>query len=965
MGTPNPFDQFDGPAPKAAVAANPFDKFDHAEYVPTYSGLARNTIAGANEGIAKVAGAPVDALTWAVNKGIRGVNSVAGKPIANEIEHPFGGSESIKHAIGGIGGDNPDTVEAKTPAERIFRAGGEGMGEMVTGAGALSAGRKVLTAVAPKTYSVMEGLFGKPSIENAAIGASSGAGGQAASEVAPDAYKPAAQIAGGLAGGMAPLGARVVLEAGRYAVNAYKDFAKPFTKAGQESLAAEKIAGSAHDVHAVRDSLENGPHEVVPGSRPTTFQQTGDMGLGQLERQVRTDHPDDFLQRAAEQNSARRTAIQGSQATGSPADVSAHFRGMRDSLDRVSEDAVHQARQRTNQATAAMGGSGNPEQYGAAMREPAANARAAAKDAERKLWEAVDPHSNLVMPGTPIANVAGNIEGRLSRSAKPLAGEEREIFDVAKGYGEQTPFQEVRDLRSRISTAMSEELRASGRTPVYARLSQLRGAVERTIDRAVENQARTEQVAVKRGTMSEEDTIAARMQNEVDVWREQRAEQSRAKAQGSAGTQPDGGGRTGGFSSTSGTEVQSGSGLRNAPGNPGVQEAGVPIDPAAAQRLKDASAATRQRASTFDEGATGTVLKPGARAGEYRTPDSLVPSKVFHPGANGGESVRHYIAAAGEDHALPVIADYAAFSLRKAATRPDGSIDTAKALAWAKQHDAALAELPAEVRNRLANPGRAEEAVTAATTARKQQMADFDRSAIAHVMSTDSGDVVRQVGSIFNSRDAAARMGELSRAAKGNPAAETGLRRSVVDHIQSQFLSNGEAATTGQSQIKADAFQTFMKTKADILAKVFTPEEVSLLRAVSQDLQRANRSISATKLPGGSNTAQDLAHRTDGSVLNRIAVEAAVAAAGHAAAGASGGIVGWLGTKVGGALRDAGLSSVDDLVKEAMLNPELARALLQKVPAKSDSEALVKILRAAKRVSVAGPTLGASQNDRS
>lgn len=955
----NPFDQFDSPTGKEDSGANPFDKFDHSEYVPTYSGIARNTIAGTNEGIAKVAGAPVDAMTWAVNKGIRGVNSVAGRPVANEIQHPFGGSESIKQGIGAIGGDNPDTIEARTPAERVFRAGGEGMGEMVTGAGEIGLLHKGLSAVAPRVYSVMEGLFGKPSIENAAIGASSGAGGQAAAEVAPEGYKPAAQTAGGLAGGMVPLGARVVYEGGKFIVNAGRDMARPFTKAGQEGLAGQQIERAASNPYSVRTALENGPQELVPGSKPTTFQQTGDMGLGQLERKVRTENPEDFIQRAAEQNAARRGAIQGVQATGSPADVATHFRGMRDSLDRVTEDAVNQARQRANQASAATGGSGNPEMYGAAMREPAANARAAAKEAENTLWKAVDPDGNLVMPATPIANVARNLEGQLSRSAKPLSGEERDIFDVAKGYGDQTAFKEVRDLRGRISGAMSEELRNNGRTPVFARLTQLRGAVERTIDRAVENQARIEQIAVKRGTMSEEDTMAARFQRHAD---EYLARRNSEQANNSVSVGAVGSGRSVAVPGNLRAAGQAGREVGLAPGDQGVP--GVPIDPAAAQRLRAASDATRQRASTFDGGATGAVLKPGARATEYRTPDSLVPAKVFHPGPNGGESVRSYVNAVGEQQAHPAIADYAAFSLRKAALRPDGTMDPAKALAWAKQHDAALAELPPAIRNRLANPGRAQEAVEAAAVARKDKLDTFDRSEIAKVMSADSGDVVRQVGSVFGSRDGAARMAQLAMAAKGNPSAEAGLRRAIVEHIQSQFLSNAEAGTTGASTIKADAFQTFMRTKQDVLAKVFTPEEIGALRAVSTDLQRANRTINATKLPGGSNTAQDTLHRSaaDGSILNRLVIEAAAATAGHAVTNSvGGGFAAWLGTKVGASLRDAGLTHVDELVKEAMLNPELARALLKKVPPKAQGGEIERIVNAARRISVAGPVIGATQ----
>ena len=77
-----------------------------------------------------------------------------------------------------------------------------------------------------------------------------------------------------------------------------------------------------------------------------------------------------------------------------------------------------------------------------------------------------------------------------------------------------------------------------------------------------------------------------------------------------------------------------------------------------------------------------------------------------------------------------------------------------------------------------------------------------------------------------------------------------------------------------------------------------------------------------------------------------------------------GGLLGWLGTRAATSLRDAGLSHVDDLVKEAMLNPELARALLQKVPTKPDTGAAVRIMQAAKRIAVAGPTIGATQNDQ-
>jgi hypothetical protein len=137
---------------------------------------------------------------------------------------------------------------------------------------------------------------------------------------------------------------------------------------------------------------------------------------------------------------------------------------------------------------------------------------------------------------------------------------------------------------------------------------------------------------------------------------------------------------------------------------------------------------------------------------------------------------------------------------------------------------------------------------------------------------------------------------------------------------------------------------------------VFTPREIGNLRAVAQDIQRANRSISSTKLPGGSNTAQDTADRVGqhGNLLNHLAVEAAVATAGHAITGTTtGGIASWIATRIGSSLRDAGIKHVDDLVKDAMLNPDLARELLKKVPPKSADGAWDRIKRTILRTSTA------------
>jgi hypothetical protein len=102
----------------------------------------------------------------------------------------------------------------------------------------------------------------------------------------------------------------------------------------------------------VRDALANAPPEIVPGSMPTTFQLTGDMGLGALERDQQTRHPADFMERRAEQSAARVEALQAIQPTGSPAEVANAVRGSLRDIDTLTHGAVERATQRAHDAPA-------------------------------------------------------------------------------------------------------------------------------------------------------------------------------------------------------------------------------------------------------------------------------------------------------------------------------------------------------------------------------------------------------------------------------------------------------------------------------------------------------------------------------------------------------------------------------------------------------------------------------------
>jgi hypothetical protein len=938
----------------------------------------------------------------------------------------------------------------------------------------------------PGSYLGPGGLPSKIAIA-AGVGAGSELLGQAAEGTRMEIP---ARIAGGFAGGLTSAGVLRALDRGTAELLAplsgtgqgVRDVVAPMTEAGQTRIASETLRGRATNPDAAAATLATEPLEIVPGSQPTTFQASGDMGLGALEREVATKNPVEFNQLRSDQNVARRRAVGGLQESGSSADVSEHLRLALRDLDAVTEQDVTAVTARaraaaegiggtgapeaygaaiqgdlapgTERATSAartavqgIGGAGQPEGYGAALRGSLADARAAAKAHERALWNAVDPDGTLALPSGSLRQAASGIEASVTQSARPIAGEERAILDTIGGYQPATPFRDITDLRSRISTAMREELRTSGETPVYARLARLRSAIEATISNGVEHRAAQDAQAVARGEMSPQQTMAAMLQraaDERDTWLAQRSGNARTGGGGSSSAAEPGAASA--VSPALGAESQGGGRLPGTAGDQGLPEGAAlqpNFDAAAQERLRAASAATRQRKQTFDSGPVGTVLRSAGMQGQYRTLDAMVPGAIFKPGPGGFEAVQAFRRAAGNDQAaLGALQDYAAASLRRAAERPDGTLDPARYAMWRRQHQDALRGIPGlqerfenaarasqavtnpplrpdisaahvpetffhpgpggfedvqrlrgligddraqsilgdyaasrlrqaalredgtldpgrfstwrrqhsdalrafpELETRFSGAAQATEAIGEAAAARKAALDEQQQGAIGKLIGlSEPQDVTRVIGGLFGQKNAVQEMRRLATATAKDPAARAGLRKAIVEHIANKFIGNTEGATSGAALIKSDAFQTFIRQNNAALRQVFSEEEASGLRAIAADLQRANRSITAVKLPGGSNTAQDQAAQQLNllrTVLHHASHVGAGAGAG-AAAGAYFGPIGALVGAIGGAAisgwRQAGLQKIDDLIKTAMLDPKVASMLLQRASTRPD-----------------------------
>lgn len=356
---------------------------------------------------------------------------------------PALGPGERQHAVHqALGAYNPEAVSATSLTDRLARAAGYGATSFVAPEMMYLRG----PALAAKVLQL-----GRAGL----TGATSGVGSEMAQEVAPDSWKPVAGLAGGLAGGVGGSLATQVPAAVKAGGRLVERVLGPMTEGGAQRLAARRIATSATSPDQLDSSLRN-VRQIVPGSQPTTFQATGDMGLGSLEREMQTKFPAEFQQRRADQNAARIGQLDRLQPGGDPGDLPSYIRGQMRWLDEQTERDVADATRVAQQRTEGLGGNQSPEHYGSSLRIAAQEAADTSRARERSLWRAIDPSGDLTVNAAPIRTAAHEIADSLSGSAKPPAGDERVILDIARGYAQSVPFRDIGDLRSWVSDAMRQ-----------------------------------------------------------------------------------------------------------------------------------------------------------------------------------------------------------------------------------------------------------------------------------------------------------------------------------------------------------------------------------------------------------------------------------------------------------------------------------------------------------------------------
>ena len=600
---------------------------------------------------------PVDIVNWGMKK--------AGLPVS---EKPFLGSEWTKERLADVG-VAPEKFPAKTMAERILRAGGEGAAyAILPQAGVEAAGMRA--AALPKT--LPEGIttgetarliFGARTPgslaatgENIAVNVGGGMGAQTAGELAEGkGYKPLAELAGGIGGGgLTQLATEGVRQLPKLATGLRQYLEPAFGEAGQRQAAARQFAAGTSSPAKVLDIIENEPRTILEGSRPTTYEMTGDIGIGQQQRRAETKMPEPFLERQGEQAIAREKILQDIAPEGSPSAVTPSVRQHFDAIERAETGAAQQAQDRVRNAIDQMGGNVTAEDAGKMMREALQSSKNVAKTERTRLYNAIDPNNELNVVATGLRDAASKIIAESADPlAKPLEGELRAIVNDAAKVNDVVKFNSLRGLDTRISDAMRTELMTNGETNTYRQLKIMKNGVMDAIDNAVENQKKFETEAVSAGGIRPEDTLVERLRG---IW-----------------------GLTGKEAATPKMALE-----------PNL----MPENVAA---LEAAKSAHGRYATTFREGPVGEVLRPGKSQGEYKLQfDAQVGPKFFRSGETGNQAMESFMqAASNQPQAINAMREYITSSMLRDTRDPaTGLLDPKRFEAWRGKHESALRAMP-------------------------------------------------------------------------------------------------------------------------------------------------------------------------------------------------------------------------------------------------------------------------------
>lgn len=338
--------------------------------------------------------------------------------------------------------------------------------------------------------------------------------------------------------------------------------------------------------------------------------------------------------------------------------------------------------------------------------------------------------------------------------------------------------------------------------------------------------------------------------------------------------------------------------------------------------------AGRFRPEPNDEGAKFTReidrggQQPDGTLNRGSTPPTETAGRFLSSPEKSQALNRVLTGAPSEQAGQAAVRDYMRSDFATSALNADGTINPARASAWARNNSDVLAQFPAlrtefdgivrgaQRGEQLSNDARS--FLDQARRTAKATEADLDRGAIGTLLREDPRDVAK--GLLNGGYGAEKRLDEINALVKNDPEAARGWKSAVSEVLTDRVTSTRKVGETPEVQYARLAKE--FKDNEALLAKVYTPEEMNTLRQGHKLLEYFKE---AEKRPtSGSATAErSVLWRTGELALRHVYGDLK-----------GGGIIRRM--KLLADLLPNNKASLDELTNMAWFNPNVAAYLLEK-----------------------------------
>jgi hypothetical protein len=805
----------------------------------------------------------------------------------------------------------------------------------------------------------------------AAMGAGSGLGQEAGQAIAPDGYKGVGAFVGSLLGGLG--GAAGMAGMGKVA-DAVSDII-PAGGALQKRQALLTLNNMVPNLPAVRQAVADrltsqslptaegniplGPNgEIIPGSRPSVAQLSGNTPAAQLEEALKATGSGAALEDANATSAAARAAVLRNNAPeGSPGSMGEYLQEARANQDKTYAEQVNKTAQMAQgevEKQPGLAGEVEPYQAGAELQGSLSAPDLQRKEAVAALYQQFRDR-NPVMDLSPLKGTVGNIQKNIeAEGAGDVDAKEQSFLSRASELAADpnATWRKMDALRKEVGSYIEN---ASGKfgQPTYnsARMMDLKNGIDAAEQSAsdrlpaqspewnnvfqnVKQAYSADDVGKVKSSleaMSQRAKTNERLPNGEIYADDGRSPGIRPGQSGPAGEKqavgPDGadGNPTGTIS-----VAQRNTGVAEEPPVPNWTK----LD---SVNLAEARAAHGTRMGLYRNPQIGPLLAkiPGGKFD--LTGDALLPRVV--PSGPAGGAMARAIKATAEDspEILPRYQTAIGLDMRRAAMK-NGQIDRGALAAWAKAKAPLLSEMP-DIASRVSDIDRAQQYAEEAVENRVQSAKTYNEGAFSQILNGHDPNVVMRGLLSGKPTDAKVFMQVMGR----HPEALAGAQKAGWDYLASQFLSPRNGGETGEEALNISGLRAMLRdpTKLQNMRTLLGEDAPKTLHRVVQEFDLYNTG-SISKLSANGARSTPLAETVKrlqapktllGRMFKGSANPVVDTLAAHAAgAGPIGMGAAYLGSNVAKGYLERSRVAANELLSRAMADPKLFMQLTKSIP---------------------------------